>query len=102
MHNRLKVYFFMEKFYNTPQKEFKLVPWFDWRLWENTFNKLFSQDAIKQKEGTKIVSSWVARGRVPTSVTATSSLVDLFLLDTDALTNEQLRMCFGMTLVRFY
>ncbi|KAL6059939.1 rRNA-processing protein las1 [Balamuthia mandrillaris] len=79
------------------------VPWATWSEWQQVYSGLFGSDAELKALSVKRIRAWGSRGKVPVSVEATASLVEIQLVDTTPATrsSKELQLMYSMALTRF-
>ena len=83
--------------YNLPRK----VPWINWKQWNYVRSWLYSSASEQQERGIARVNAWRSREKLPLSIEATASLVELQLNEPKGRSETELRLMFSMAILRF-
>ncbi len=80
----------------------RIVPWRDWAEWDAVRAGLLGADAREAARAVGRVRAWQSRGRVPHSVEATATLVEIGLARAAAggRSENELRLMYSMAIVR--
>ncbi|KAJ8661704.1 hypothetical protein O0I10_002511 [Lichtheimia ornata] len=82
----------------------RVVPWINFEEFETVHKWLYSQSPEEAQHGVDRVAAWSSRGRLPTAIECTSTLIQLRLRDRGghmALSLQELRQLYAFALIRF-